>query len=192
MISSLAKKSNIVTFLGIAFSVLGMCFCFNNLVNYAILMLILGGICDGFDGPIARKLNKGESNEYGIQLDSFADIICAGCLPVIICLSLGYHSWINMIVYVLFVLCGVTRLTYYNVNSTDKKYFEGVPITLSTMVTPWVYFLFHNEIAFMIALTTLAVLFVSRLKVKKPAMKLRIILSVGGVALITAIFLIIR
>lgn len=192
MISSLAKKSNIVTFLGIACTVIGICFCFKNMINYAILMLIFSGICDGFDGPIARKINKGKGDKYGVQLDSLADILGSGCLPVVICMGMGYTSWINMIVYVFFVLCGVMRLTYYNVNSTDKNYFEGVPITVSTMLIPWVQFLFHNEIAFMISLTTLAILFVSGIKIKKPSMKVRIFLSVGGIALITAIILLIK
>ena len=69
MISNLWKKSNIVTFMGIAFSIVGVCLCFLGNIKYAIVMLMLGGICDGFDGPIARRINK-EANPYGIQIDS--------------------------------------------------------------------------------------------------------------------------
>ena len=130
MISSLVKKSNIITFIGIIFSILGVCFCYSDMINYAVIMMILGGICDAFDGPIARIINK-DNNIYGVQLDSLADIICSGILPINICLTLGYKSWINIIVYSLFIICGIIRLAYYNVNSSEKEYFEGVPITFS-------------------------------------------------------------
>ena len=191
MLSSLLKKCNIVTFIGIAFSIAGICFCYNHLASYAILMMVLAGICDGFDGPISRKINKG-SNEYGIQLDSLADIIGSGILPINICLSLGYTAWYNGIIYAIFILCGIIRLSYYNVNSSSKEYFEGIPITCSTMLITLVYLLIKNEIAFMVALVALSILFVSGFKIKKPSMKMRIFMSAFGIFCVVMIFIFIR
>ena len=88
-----------------------------------------------------------------------------------------------MAIYVFFVICGVTRLSYYNVNGGDKDSFSGMPITFSTMLLPWMYVLCNNEIAFMIGLTLLSIAYVSGLKVKKPSMKVKIALSIGGVIL---------
>ena len=87
MISEIWKKSNIITFIGIIISILSIFFCYNNMQNYAIIMLILAGICDAFDGPIARRINK-SPNSYGIQLDSLADIISSGIVPICIGLSM--------------------------------------------------------------------------------------------------------
>lgn len=87
MISEIWKKSNIITFIGIIISILGIFFCYNNMQNYAIIMLILAGICDVFDGTIARRINK-NPNSYGIQLDSLADIISFGIVPICIGLSM--------------------------------------------------------------------------------------------------------
>lgn len=179
MISILFKKSNIVTFIGIVFSIIGICFCYSEMINYAVIMLILAGICDAIDGPIARKINK-EKNPYGVQLDSLADIICSGILPISICLGLGYNFLINICIYIIFIICGIIRLAYYNVNSSDKDYFQGIPITFSAILIPLVYLLFQNEIVFMITMLTLSILFVSELKIKKPSLKLRIILSIIG------------
>lgn len=180
MISILLKKSNIVTFIGIAFSIIGICFCYSNRTNYAIIMMILAGICDAFDGPIARKISKGK-NLYGVQLDSLADIICSGVLPISVCLAMGYNSLVNTIIYIIFVVCGIIRLAYYNVNSSDEDYFEGIPITFSTIIIPLLYVLIKNEIALMIGLLALSIFFVSGIKIKKPSLKLRIILSTIGV-----------
>ena len=191
MISSLLKKCNIITFAGIAFSVAGICFCYKNMINYAIIMMILAGISDAFDGPIARKINNNNSL-YGVELDSLADIICSGILPINICLSLGYKSWLNTVIYIVFIMCGIIRLAYYNVNSSDKDYFEGTPITFSIILIPLIYLLFKNEIAFMIAFLILSVLFTSGIKMKKPSLKLRIILSIIGVTFGICIYIFIK
>ncbi len=181
MILILFKKSNIVTFIGIALSIIGICFCYSNRTDYAIIMMILSGICDAFDGVIAKKISK-EINLYGVQLDSLADIICSGVLPICICLALGYNSWINTIIYIVFAMFGVIRLAYYNVNSSNKDYFVGIPITFSTIIITIVYLLLRFEITFMIALLCLAILFVSKIHIKKPSLIIRIILSIIGVA----------
>lgn len=189
MISSILKKCNILSFIGITFSCIGICFCYSNMINYAIIMMIFAGICDAFDGPIARKINKG-NNPYGIQLDSLSDIICSGVLPINICLAIGYNSWMNIIIYIIFIMCGIIRLAYYNVNSSNKDYFEGVPITFSTMLIPLVYLLLRNEVIFMITLSTLSIFFVSGIKIKKPSLKLRIILSIIGLIFISYIIIV--
>ena len=76
-------------------------------------------------------------------------------------------------------------------NCSDKDSFSGMPITSSTMLLPWMYVLCNNEIAFMIGLTLLSIAFVSGLKVKKPSMKVKVALSIGGAILGIAILFLI-
>ena len=73
MIANIWKKSNILTFIGIIFAIIGIYFCNRMYINGAMTMMILAGICDAFDGFVAKKLSN--DNTYGIQLDSLADII---------------------------------------------------------------------------------------------------------------------
>ena len=51
--------------------------------SMAIVCLMVSGFCDLFDGSIARTKKRTESEmKFGIQIDSLADMICFGVLPV--------------------------------------------------------------------------------------------------------------
>ena len=66
--------ANCVTMLGIAAAVVGISFAGNS--RFAMLMLILAGVCDMFDGRVARMFPRTDfEKKYGIQLDSFADTV---------------------------------------------------------------------------------------------------------------------
>ncbi len=181
-------KANIVTLLGVICCITGMLLCFIGKTGFAVVLLAVSGICDGFDGYFAKKVRKpNQSSEYGVELDSLADIVCAGVFPVIVSMSLGFTKWYNLIIYVLFIMCGITRLTYYNVNSSSKNYFNGVPITVSAFVIPTVYLIFRNVttkpylmIGLMCSFVLLSILYVTNVKIKKPTLEDRTIWSIIG------------
>ena len=184
------KKENIITFLEIIILIIGVKYCFLNKILYAIICLIFLGICDGFDGKVAGKLReKGASKDYGIQLDSLADILSSGFFPVLICFSMGFTKPIDLIVYGIFLICGITRLSYFNVRtSSDEKFFEGIPITVSTMVLPIIYLLTKSEFVFITTLFILSILYVGNIKIKKLSLIAKIFLSVIGIILAIIIF----
>ena len=110
-------------------------------------------------------------------------------MPISICLALGYDSYLNLIIYIVFVICGIVRLAYYNVNSSDKDYFEGIPITFSIILLSLIYLIVKKEFVFMIALVVLAILFVSRIKIKKPSIRMKMVLSIVGIISMICILL---
>ena len=194
-------KANIITLLGIVCAITGMLFCFVGKTGFAVVLLTISGICDGFDGYFAKKVRKPhQSSEYGVELDSLADIVCAGVFPVIISMSLGFTHWYNLIIYVLFIMCGITRLTYYNVNSSDKDYFNGVPITVSAFLIPIVYLIFRNTtakfvlmIALMVSFSLLSIFYVVNVKIKKWSLQNRTIWSViGFIICIVIVYLLVK
>jgi hypothetical protein len=75
------NKSVIVTYLGVVFGCLSMYFAFSkvafaevNHIRYSLIFLMLAGVCDMFDGKIARMCKRTkQEKEFGIQLDSLAD-----------------------------------------------------------------------------------------------------------------------
>ena len=109
--------SVIVTYIGVALSVSGMALASTGQFKFAILCLALAGACDTFDGKIARAMkNRTKEMEiFGIQIDSLCDMVCFGVTPVIISYQMGLNSVWGIAIEILFVLCGVIRLAYFNV-----------------------------------------------------------------------------
>lgn len=81
------NKSVILTYIGLLISILGIYISFNieNGTKYAMTCLIIAGICDLFDGVVARKCERNEEEKnFGIQLDSLVDVIDFIALPTAI------------------------------------------------------------------------------------------------------------
>lgn len=191
MIKNICDKANILTYVGLILAVLGMQLCFVGNIDLAVMCLLIAGICDGFDGAFARKLRKDGDPNFGVELDSLVDIISSGVFPVVICLSMGFNNILDLVIYSIFLVCGVGRLAYYNITSKENSgYFTGVPITVSTILLPLIYVITKKEIVFVGSLLALSVAYISNFKIKKLNLKSKIALSVVGVLFI--LFLIFR
>ena len=64
------KKSVIVTYLGVIFAMFSMYFAFTKMafveveyIRYSLILLMLSGICDMFDGKIARMCKRTEEEK---------------------------------------------------------------------------------------------------------------------------------
>ena len=185
------KIENILTFIEVMILTVGIKMCFDNIIWGSMICLIFLGILDGLDGKFAQKVRKNEENkEYGVQLDSLADIISSGVFPVIILYSMKFDNMLDVLVYIIFLICGVTRLAFFNVNNKENnEYFYGIPITASAIILPIVYLLTNNEIIYMVCLFLLSILYVSKLKIKKLNLKLKIFLSIIGIIVSAFIFI---
>ena len=78
--SSHFNLANMFTFVNITSGLLATFFTIQNNYVVAIIFAWIAGAFDIFDGKIARKYNL--SNEFGIQLDSFADFLSFVLVPV--------------------------------------------------------------------------------------------------------------
>lgn len=175
------NKSVILTYIGLAFAILGM---YMALIDKNVLLsfmcLMLAGVCDMFDGKIARMCKRDDEEiQFGIELDSLVDVVCFVVFPIIIYLSLGFTAWYNILSYVLFAICGIARLGYFNVCTATKdgkavKYYEGLPVTMAAVVFPLMYLLNNimSDSAFYIFFSILivieAILNILKFKIKKP------------------------
>ena len=175
----------IVTYLGVALSIVGMALASNGRYEYAVLCLALAGACDTFDGKIARSMkNRTKEMEiFGVQLDSLCDMVCFGVTPVVIAYHMGLQSAWGIAIEIVFVLCGVIRLAYFNMleelkhtdsQTEEQKGYRGLPITSITIIFPVIY-LFHplvppavftNILALMLLIV--AILYVLDFRLKKP------------------------
>jgi len=100
--------------------------------------VVLGGICDAFDGRVARATNS--EGRFGEELDSLVDAITFGLAPAMIMYFavLNREGWDWFFCFI-FTACAVLRLARFNVEQagTDKSFFQGLPspaagITLAT------------------------------------------------------------
>lgn len=189
------NKSIVVTYLGVAISIIGMYLTMIGNINYALACLIGAGVCDLFDGKFARMCKRTEEEKkFGVQLDSFADVVSFVIFPIIIFLSMGYTKWWNIIIYLMFAICGIQRLSYFNINTADENksvdYYIGFPVTYTALILPMVYLLSYIcnsqvfEIIYSLTLVLIAFLNVLNIKNKKPAGIWYLIFSVLAIIVI--------
>ena len=98
-----------------------------------------------FDGTIAStKVRTPQEKCFGIQIDSFSDLICFGVLPAIIVYSQNRNNHLVLAICALYLLCALIRLAYFNVDeqerqqnsNTSREVYYGMPVTLSAVFLP--------------------------------------------------------
>ena len=174
------NKSVILTYLGALAAIMGITMAINNHSTGSIICLIIAGICDLFDGKVARmcKNRTEEDKEFGVQIDSLTDMISFVALPVVISCSLGLNKWYCGLVYGIFTVCGIIRLGFFNLNSNTNgpvKYYKGLPVTSTAFIFPALYLLGYIikynsifKVIFFVAFLIIACLFVLNFKLRKP------------------------
>ena len=141
------NKSVILSYIGLAISILGIFLIYKDVdIKYVQICLMIAGICDLFDGTVARRCKRTkEEKMFGVELDSLIDVVNFLVFPIIILLSLGINEWYAIPVYILYVLFGVARLAYFNITTEDmnkpRKYYEGLPVTYAALLFPIIYLL---------------------------------------------------
>jgi CDP-diacylglycerol--serine O-phosphatidyltransferase len=200
------NKSVIATYVGMLLAVASIFLLISGFYKAAMMCFMGAGICDLFDGTIARMCKRTEEEKnFGIQLDSLVDVVSFIVLPVVLIFKLAGFTWYAAVAAVLYSVFGIARLAYFNVcqeENEDKdspiKYYTGMPVTYAALVFPLVYLLhlyFNTEVTalFMcIAMEIMALLFILKLKFIKPGKKGYIFLMLLAVALFAVYIIFVR
>lgn len=130
-----------------------------------VIFLLLCGLCDTFDGRVARsKKNRiQKEKDFGVQIDSLSDLVAFGVLPVCIGMALYKRDMFDIrhfghapsvlacipvtfivAVSAVFVLAALVRLAYFNITVEetqgeglgDKKHYYGLPVTSTALIFP--------------------------------------------------------
>ncbi len=174
----------ILTYMSLVSAVIGMVLSSKGMFTAAVCCLMVSGICDAFDGIVARsKKNRTDDEKaFGIQIDSLCDAVSFGVFPAILCYFMGMDGVAGVAILVLYCLCGVIRLAFFNVIEAKRqqaeggsnKLYRGLPITSSSIVLPVTYllnFLLPWDVFVLVIHVVMAVmgcLFVLDFSVKKP------------------------
>ena len=196
----------VVTYISLVSSIVGMFCAIDGKLTVAVFCLAFSGLCDMFDGKIARtkKDRTDDEKSFGIQIDSLCDIVCFGIFPIILGYKLGMCKFYSVVILAFYGLAGVIRLAYFNVmeakqalvTESGEKFYKGLPITSMAIVLPLVFMIqffvpdFVFRICLHLALFIVGLLFVVDFKLKKPGNKTLalLVLVVGAAVIIMMIF----
>ena len=169
----------LITFMGVfcAFSACIMAWQKN--FAYAIVLFMLAGTFDLFDGVVARKTKRTQmQKQFGIQIDSLADVCSFGVTPIVLGIFLGMNTVFDFMIMGLYLGAALMRLAYFNCQAIQEEgrvsYYTGLPVTYSTILLPIVIviaYLLTGEFCLWILRTAyimIAILFVLKIKLPKP------------------------
>ena len=189
----------ILTYMGMLTGFTGVVYAFENHIYRALICLMICGLCDMLDGAVASTKKRTEQEKcFGIQIDSLSDLICFGVLPAVIVYSSGERSSIVLFVCLLYLLCSLIRLAYFNVDEQQRRQrcdvprtvYYGLPVTTSAILLPAVcgaarFFSWRPSAAPAAApaaaLIIMAVLFLIPFPIKKPKLFGKICVVMCGI-----------
>ena len=111
-------------------------------------LILLAAVLDALDGKVARF--TGNQSKFGIEFDSFSDIVSFGVAPSILVYKIYFFELGTIGVFLSFlpVFAGAARLARFNLQTSltsTKKMFRGLPIPVSA-VTILSFVIFSNQI----------------------------------------------
>lgn len=104
-----------------------------HVIIQACVLVLFGGVFDMLDGRVARMTNR--FSEFGVQLDSFADLVSFGIAPAMLAYAWKLHELgtPGALVTFWYVLCAAFRLARFNVNANHQSWrFAGHTQGLTT------------------------------------------------------------
>ena len=134
-IKKFIAASDVISLLNMSCGFLSVICSLNSKFELAALLMIFAIMFDSVDGWVAGKTNRQDTLGFGKNIDSLSDAISFGLAPAIF-----VYATINtttttiepivILVSLLIVICGVLRLTRYNViaDLIKTKDFIGFPI----------------------------------------------------------------
>ena len=120
---------NLCTAMNLVFGMCSMLSTIQGCLDWGAVFILLALVADGLDGRTARFF--GVSSEFGKEMDSLCDLGSFGVAPALLAWTLALHHYgvLGALVTIFFAVCGMWRLTRFNVNaSVVHGYFMGLAI----------------------------------------------------------------
>lgn len=151
--------SDLVSLMNMSCGFLSILMSINHNFYYAAIFMILSLLFDSIDGWVARKTNRLDEYEFGKNIDSLSDIVSFGVSPAVFLYSFSlvnapYLEVPTVLVSLFIIICGILRLTRYNVISNNVEGFIGFPIPGIAIIIASFYIsgLFNIYIALILAI----------------------------------------
>ena len=161
----------VLTYISLMISIGGMMFAVNGHLHLGVMCLAISGLCDMFDGKIARtKKNRTEDEKrFGIQIDSLSDIVCFGVAPAVLCYCFGMRGIVGVAILMFYVM----EEHRQEETSEKRECYQGLPITSMAIALPIVVVLkpflgCEFMLALHVVMLVVGILFITNFKLKKP------------------------
>lgn len=198
-IRQLLDLANALTLTGLAAAIGCALLAINGQPAYAVVALMVSGLCDLFDGFVARRLDRSNMQcRFGGHLDSVVDACSFGFAPVVLMYASGLNGPLEIPLLILFVTCVVWRLAYFDtvglLGEGRQRYFTGLPTTYVAMFLPLAFLAGFWSRAMLrgcagAALVVLALAMISTIPVRKPGGVFYVLFPLSGIAL-AAVFVV--
>lgn len=191
-ITSFIGIPDIISMLNASSGYLSIILSINGFFDAACILMLTAMIFDSMDGWFARRSGR-TGTGFGKNIDSLSDIVSFGVAPAIFIYSAGasfkYINNINISVGLLIVLCGILRLSRFNVLTGGVKNFTGLPIPVAALMLSSFYLTgFYSETAAAILMLAVSILMVSSVEYPKVSGKSALmVLLLIMVAIITGL-----
>ncbi len=191
----LLDVANAITLTGLAAALACAFLAVSGQTAYAVVALMVSGVCDLFDGVVARRLNRSEKQKaFGGNLDSVVDACSFGFAPVVLMYATGFNGPIAVALLTLFAICVVWRLAYFDtVGLTtvgSAQYFSGLPVTYVATFLPLAFLAgfaggnwFQGCVG--VAVVGLSLAMISSIPIRKPSGIFYILFPLAGIVLAT-------
>lgn len=172
---SFIALSDIISLLNMSSGFLSIISSINHNFELAAILMLVAIMFDSVDGWVARKINRQDDLGFGKNIDSLSDIVSFGVAPAVFiftCINTtpGIFQTIVILVSLCIVVCGVLRLTRYNViaGKIDTSDFIGFPIPAISFAVATFYLsgLFHPYIALILSVI-ISLLMISNIRYPK-------------------------
>jgi CDP-diacylglycerol--serine O-phosphatidyltransferase len=167
--------ANLVSLGGMLLALASCFYALQGNLRMSVIFLGYSGICDLFDGLIARKIKRTDNEKaFGVHLDSLVDVVSFGVTPAVIVFSFAGMEWYALAIYAFYIIGAVVRLAYFNTIATGEKtkFYRGLPVTSIALILPVNSFFFFvyalPAYAWLITLAVTAVFFILNIKIPKP------------------------
>lgn len=171
--------ANAISLVALLAAAASCCLAIEQLPAYAVVALIVAGLCDLFDGLIARRLVRTEEQRlFGGRLDSLVDACAFGFAPSLFLFAAGLNSPLDLSLLAMFLVGAVWRLAYFDTvgleTDGNARYYIGLPTTYVALILPLVFLLifagrFWFENGMRVAVVMLALAMVSQVRIRKPS-----------------------
>ena len=175
-----------------SFGFLSIIMIINGDLVLAAKFMLISVIFDALDGWVARKVKRLDEYGFGKNIDSLCDVISFGVAPGIFLYSatLTYSiPYINILVSLLIVICGILRLSRFNIITSSiksSKEFVGLPIPATAMILSSFYIsgMFQVDIS-LVLMTVVSLLMIST--ISYPKISDIKIMVIGGILLLATL-----